>query len=270
MRLRPLLAVTAVSMACFAAGCSDDDPPANTAVDTGTTDTASPADTSISVDSGDPMFDTGAPADTTTPADTNMPADTSTPADTMVSDVPLGDGGPPGSVRIHEVYIDRNLEGDVVEFIEVSGAPGTSIGTLWIRALKADGSAYWKLRVADSGAKIGASGFWVIGTAGITNVNKVYTLAQFGLDNGGGSIQLTDDAVSATTAIDTLGYGTVVAMAATDPKPTTEGTAAALPASGSTGKTIGRKTVPGDSNNNSADFCVMNATPGAANGSCLP
>ena len=106
-------------------------------------------------------------------------------------------------------------------------------------------------------------------SASITNVNKVYSLSQFGMQNSGGSVQLTDDAVSATTIVDVVGYGTVAAMATTDPKQTTEGTSATIPASGSTGKTIGRKAVPGDSNNNSTDFCVMNQTPGAANGSCL-
>jgi hypothetical protein len=259
--MRPHL-LLAVTIACFTFGCSDDEATPATADDAG--------DTSVAAEEG---VDTSGPEDTggtITVMDSGTPVDSSQPDTTpVVIDAPLGDGGPPNSVRIHEIKIDRNVEGDVVEFIELSGAPGTSIGTLWLRAVNATGGADWKLRASDSGAKIPASGFWVIGTAGIANVNKIYALSEFGLSNSGGSVQLTNDAVSATTLVDVVGYGTVVAMASTDPKQTTEGTAALIPASGSTGKSIGRKSVPGDSNNNSTDFCIQNQTPGAANGICL-
>jgi len=268
MRPHLLLALTA-SLAFIAFGCSDDGGTGPAATDdTGAADTSVASDegvdTSVAEDSGGINVDTGEPMDTSMP-----PADTMTPVDTMMPDVPLGDGGPPNSVRIHELKIDRAIEGDRVEFIELSGAPGTNIGTLWIRALKADGTNYWKLRVADTGTKMPASGLWVIGTATISRVNKIYSLTEFGLENDGGSVQLTDDAVSSTTLVDVVGYGGVVAMASTDPKQTYEGTSAMIPASGSTGKSIGRKSVPGDSNNNRNDLCVQNETPGLANGACL-
>jgi len=263
MRSPLLLALTA-SLAVFAVGCSEDDPAPASTDDTGTAAdtfvaTDDGVDSSVAEDSGGINVDTGMPMDTAMP-----------PADTMMPDAPLGDGGPPNSVRIHEVKVARAGEGDSVEFLELSGAPGTNIGTLWIRALRANGTNYWKLKVADTGTKMPASGLWVIGTLGIARVNKVYPLDDFGFENDGGSIQLTDDAVSATTIVDVVGYGSIVAMASTDPKQTYEVAPAPLPMSGSTGKSFGRKSVPGDTNNNSTDFCPQNETPGLPNGSCLP
>lgn len=126
----------------------------------------------------------------------------------------------------------------------------------------------FELRVADAGGKMSASGYWVVGTATVSKVDKTYSLSQWGLTNAGGSVQLLRRDIAAPP-LDVVGYGMAPAAATLDPKKTIEGSAAALPASGSTGKTIGRKSVPGDTDNNSADFCVMNATPGAANGACL-
>jgi hypothetical protein len=122
--------------------------------------------------------------------------------------------------------------------------------------------------VGDTGAKMSASGYWVVGTATVTKVDKIYTLSQWGLTNAGGSVQLIRKDV-AGAPLDIVGYGMAPAMATMAPTKTIEGTAATLPMAGATGKTIGRKSVPGDSDNNSADFCVMNASPGAANGACL-
>jgi hypothetical protein len=225
------------------------------------TDSGTPVDSSVeeggleldsAIDSG---VDSATPPDTTPPGDTFVP-----PMDTGPGDV--------GKARIHEVYVDRNLEGDKVEFVEIAAPVGTPLENLWLRHIDDKGAAIFELRVADAGMKMKASGFWVVGTSFVTAVDKTHPLTAWGLTNAGGSIQLLRKDI-AMTVVDVVGYGTAPATAAMDPKKTIEGTAAALPASGSTGKTIGRKAVPGDTDNNSTDFCTMAATPGAANGACL-
>lgn len=190
--------------------------------------------------------------------------------DTAVVDAPSVDSGPPdiAKARIHEVYVDRALEGDKVEYVEISAPAATPLENLWLRVLDKAGAPVLELRVADAGAKMNASGLWVVGTIGITKVDKSYSLSAWGLPNDGGSIQLLRKDL-ASTLVDVVGYGAAAATGTADPKKTVEGTAAALPASDSTKKTIGRKSVPGDTDNNGTDFCVMAATPGAANGPCL-
>ncbi len=257
------------------ASCSSDPETPTTEVDSGAVDGAKPdsataADTRVD-DGGldlDSTIDSGVDSGTP-PADT-MVADT-TAADTTAADTftPPADTGP-GDVakaRIHEIYVDRALEGDKVEFVEISAPPNTPLDNLWLRHIDDKGVPVFELRVADAGAKMKASGLWVVGTSFVT-VDKAHPLSAWGLTGAGGSVQLLRKDI-AMSLVDVVGYGGAPASTATAPTKTIEGSAASIAASGSTGKTIGRKSVPGDTDNNSADFCVMNATPGAANGACL-
>ncbi|MGZ3474566.1 MAG: hypothetical protein ACXWUG_09840 [Polyangiales bacterium] len=177
----------------------------------------------------------------------------------------------PSSARIHEVYSDRNLEGDAKEFVEISGPEGIALDALHLRVIKPDGSVAFDLAVADAGAKMPASGFWVVGGSA-ASTNKSYSISapdNWGLPNDSGAIQLTRNDGAIVELVDVVAYGTAPATPTGEPKAVVEGVPAALPAAGSTGKTFGRKSVPGDTNDNGTDFCVMNATPKAANGACL-
>lgn len=243
-----------------------------TTTDTGVTinDTSTPTDTAMTTDTGTTIEDSTTPTDTgvvdsatadTTVADSTPPTDTAMTADSGPGDI--------GKARIHEVYIDRNLEGDKVEYVEIAAPAGTPLQALWLRAIDSKGTPIFNLPVGATGDKVGAKGLWVVGTIGITAVDKVYSLSEWGFPNDGGSIQLTRSDGIVVALVDVVGYGGAPATTATEPKKTIEGTAATLPASGSTKKTIGRKSVPGDTDDNLSDFCVMTATPGAANGSCL-
>lgn len=234
-------------------------------VDTGESDTGSTGETSSDTSSADTA--TGDTSATDTASTDTASTDTAT-GDTATADTST-DAGPASAARIHEVYVDRAVEGDGVEFVEIAAPAGTAIGGLWLRVLDATGTPYFNLRVADAGTLMKASGYWVVGWSGAAKSDKGYSLTEWGLPGAGGSVQLVRYDGATPVLVDVVGYGTAPATTATEPKKTIEGTAAALPAGGSTGKTIGRKSVPGDSDNNATDFCVMSSTPGAANGSCL-
>lgn len=247
------------------AACSSDPESPTSEVDSGRPDSGSPDSTidstlddgGLDVDSTiDSGVDSGAP-----------PADTSSGGDTFTPPVDAGPGDI-AKARVHEIYIDRAVEGDKVEFVEIAAPPNTPLENLWLRHIDDKGAVVFDLPIADAGDKMSASGFWVVGTSFLLKVDKTHSLSSWGLTGAGGSVQLLRKDI-ADSVVDVVGYGGAPATAMIDPKKTIEGTAASIPAGGSTGKTIGRKSVPGDTDNNSADFCVMNATPGAANGPCL-
>ncbi|MBI2390715.1 MAG: hypothetical protein HYV09_14090 [Deltaproteobacteria bacterium] len=216
-----------------------------------------------------------APPDTTTgdTASLDTAAGDTASADTASGDAPVAetgtDGGSPSAARIHEAYVDRAIEGDGVEYVEIRAPAGTPIGGLWLRVLDKTGTPYFNLRVADAGTNMKSSGYWVVGWEFADKSDKGYKLSEWGLPADGGSIQLVRYDGATPVLIDVVGYGTAPSATSTEPKKTLEGTAAALPSGGSTGKSIGRKSVPGDSDDNATDFCVMSSTPGAANGACL-
>jgi hypothetical protein len=184
-----------------------------------------------------------------------------------------GDAGPTGlaAARINEVLVDRNLAGDATEFVEISGPEGIALDKLHLRAVKPDGSIAFDLAVGDAGAKMPASGLWTVGGAGALP-NKSYSIAgpdNWGLSNDSGAIQLTRVDGVAVELLDVVAYGVAPMTPTTEPKKVVEDVPAALPTSGSTNKSIGRKSVPGNTDHNGGDFCVQTATPKAANGACL-
>lgn len=251
------------------AACSSDPESPTTEVDSGRAESGSPdSATDSAVDDGgldlDSTIDSGSDsgADSGTP-----PADTSSGGDTFTPPVDAGPGDI-AKARVHEIYINRAVEGDKVEFVEIAAPPNTPLENLWLRHIDDKGAVVFDLPIADAGQKMHASGFWVVGTSFLLKVDKTHPLASWGLTGAGGSVQLLRKDI-ADSVVDVVGYGGAPAAATIDPKKTIEGTAASIAAGGSTGKTIGRKSIPGDTDNNSADFCVMNATPGAANGACL-
>lgn len=268
---RPSMLAATFVLALSFVGCAEAESgsiPADTGADYGegptTTRPDDGVDTTSPVDSG--AADSGAADSTTTDATSS---DTSA-SDTATSDTASTDGGSPGAARIHEVFVDVGIAGDNTEWIEIAAPAGTAIDALWLRVLDKTGAVKFNKPVANAGAKMKSSGFWVVGGALATSTDKFYTLTDgWGLPSEGGSIQLTRNDGVAIELVDVVGYGTApTSTTASEPKKLVEGTAAALPASGSTNKTIGRKSVPGDSDDNASDFCVMTATPGAANGSC--
>ncbi|MBI2392834.1 MAG: hypothetical protein HYV09_24830 [Deltaproteobacteria bacterium] len=220
-------------------------------------------DTSVTQDADADLGSDATAAD----ADAAEVADDAASADT--ADVADAGSLSPSRARINEVYVDRYFEGDVVEWVEITAPPATPIDALWIRVIDKAGAPVLNLRVADAGTKMKTSGLWVVGSEAVAKVDKAYDpKTTWGLPNEGGSIQLTRNDGVVIELVDVVGYGTAPASTATEPKKTIETAAAALPTSGSTGKTIGRKSVPGDTDDNSKDFCVMSATPGAPNGAC--
>jgi hypothetical protein len=177
----------------------------------------------------------------------------------------------PSSARIHEIYSDRNLGGDAKEFVEIAGPAGIALDVLHLRAVKPDGSIAFDLAVGAAGAKMPASGFWVVGGAA-ASTDKSYSIAtpdNWGLPNDSGAVQLVRTDGESPELVDVVAYGTAPATPVTEPKKVVENVPATLPTSGSSDKSIGRKSVPGDTNDNGADFCVQASTPKAANGACL-
>jgi len=256
------------------AACGSDDA-ASTASDTGadvdygdgpiTTRPDDGVDTAITDSGTDSGTDTGG-ADG---AGSDSAVTDSATTDSASTDTGSSDTGAASAAHIHEVYVDRNLEGDKVEFVEIAAPSGAPIDGLWLRVFDKTGAPVFNLRVADAGVKMKSSGYWVVGTSWVSP-DKTYSLSEWGLPNDGGSIQLNRLDGATNVLVDVVGFGTApTSTTASDPKTLVEGTAAALPGSGSTNKTIGRKSVPGDTGNNATDFCVMTATPGAANGACL-
>lgn len=183
------------------------------------------------------------------------------------------DAGPMGlaAARINEVLVDRALAGDATEFVEISGPEGIALDKLHLRAVKPDGSIAFDLAVGDAGAKMPASGFWTVGGAAALP-NKSYSIAgpdNWGLSSDSGAIQLTRIDGAVVELIDVVAYGVAPMTPTSEPKKVVEDVPAALPPSGSTNKTIGRKSIPGNTDHNGADFCVQTASPKAANGACL-
>jgi len=244
------------------AGCSSDDSGSSTTVEDAAGDLASGDGITATPDEG---------VDTTIGPDMDAAPDTGTPPDTSVADTPADAPLSPSNARINEVYIDRDFEGDLVEWVEIAAPPNTPLDALWIRVIDKGGAPVFNLPVADGGAKMKPSGLWVVGSNAVAKADKGYDpIKIWGLPNDGGSIQLTRNDGVAIQLVDVVGYGTAPASTATEPKKTIETAPAALPPARVTKTTIGRKSVPGDTDDNSKDFCVMAATPGVANGSCTP
>jgi hypothetical protein len=209
-------------------------------------------------------------ADAATEASSEASTDGSTSdAESDASDSAT-DAGPMGlaAARINEIFVDRNLAGDNTEYVEISGPEGIALDKLRLRAVKPDGSIAFDVAVADAGATMPASGRWVVGGT-LATTDKSYSIATWGIPNDSGAIQLERTDGIAVELLDVVAYGVAPMTPTTEPKTVVEDVPAALPPSGSTNKSIGRKSVPGDTDHNGADFCVQTASPKAANGACL-
>lgn len=180
-----------------------------------------------------------------------------------------GGAAAPG-LYINEVYVDRDLSGDKVEWIEIAGPPGAPLGGIRLRHYAYKGAGQptvdkFDIAIAAAGAVMPASGKYTLGGL-LSPAMKILSTSSpdsFGFDNTSGSIQLYRE--SDTALLDALGYGAATPVdAPTAPKTTMFGSPAALPPNGETGQGLSRKSAA-PSADNSVDFCVQKTTPNNEN-----
>jgi hypothetical protein len=192
------------------------------------------------------------------------------------SDAPLVDAAP---VQISEIFADNAGLGDGAEFVELRAAPGTRADDLKLRLIYSDGQVKYEVSAGSPGDKFDANGLWVVGGGQTFKLNvqervdRVVSLTTWGLDNAHGAVQV----IRGTTLLDVVGYASdpdagALAPPASPPKATVEGSPAKLPAGangmGAKGISFGRKTGAADTNDNAADFCAMEASPGYVQKAC--
>jgi len=206
-------------------------------------------------------------------------------------------GAAQAQVVINEVDADQ-VGTDAAEFIELYGAPGQSLNGMvmvWF-----NGAAATSYKAVDlSGNVIPASGYFVIGNAGVANVNVTFTGNT--LQNGADGIAIytgtaaawpNGTAVSATGLVDALVYGTADADATnlltvltpgqpqadeTAATPTLNNSSSRLPDGGAAFNTaayVAQLPTPGASNSGTIAGCMdntacnYNALAITDNGSC--
>ena len=206
-------------------------------------------------------------------------------------------GATQAQVVINEVDADQ-VGTDAAEFIELYGAPGQSLNGMvmvWF-----NGAAATSYKAVDlSGNVIPASGYFVIGNAGVANVNVTFTGNT--LQNGADGIAIytatvaawpNGTAVSATGLVDALVYGTADADATnlltvltpgqpqadeTAATPTLNNSSSRLPDGGAafnTSSYVAQLPTPGASNSGTISGCMdntacnYNALAITDNGSC--
>ncbi len=155
---------------------------------------------------------------------------------------------------LSEVFYDATGSDDGLSFIEVWGAPGTSLAGLTIEAINGSGGGITH-SLALTGS-IGASGLFVIAdgvAGGGTSVANPDLILDFDFQNGPDSVVLR----GVSGILDAVGYGV---FAATDVF-AGEGSAAVDAAAGSS---VARRFANVDTNNNAADWLEGAPTPGAA------
>lgn len=171
-----------------------------------------------------------------------------------------GGGAQPSSpVRINEIYVDRDLSGDRVEYVELIGPAGHPLAHLHLRLLGPNSNVIEDVPVtATDAGVIDSTGLWVIGGAlAACNVDQQYGLNDWGMDNSSGAVELVLRS-GATEVIDVVGYGALS---------TAEGPPVALPSGA--GNSVGRRVGAADTNSTTADFCAQNDSCGAANNACM-
>jgi hypothetical protein len=158
-------------------------------------------------------------------------------------------------VLLSEVFYDAVGPDDGLSFIEIWGAPGTSLSGLTIEAVNGAGGGVTHT-LALSGT-IGASGLFVIADnlagGATTLVANADLILDFDFQNGPDSVALRD----AGSVLDAVGYG---AFAAGDVF-AGEGAPSIDPAPGAA---IARHFANVDTNDNAADWLGIAPTPGAA------
>jgi hypothetical protein len=187
------------------------------------------------------------------------------------------------AVQINELFVDNDGLGDGAEIAELRAAPGTRADDLRLRILKADGTVKYEVLVGGAGAVFNPEGLWVVGgtqafrlNASPYRVDQQVNINSWGLDNDRGAVQL----LRGTKLLDVVGYARdpdagAVAPPPTPPAITVEGKPAAVPdaPAGAAGskkhRSFGRKNGAPDTNDNAADFCAMEASPGFTQKPCL-
>jgi len=155
---------------------------------------------------------------------------------------------------LSEVYYDAVGVDDGQSFVELYGAPGSSLDGLVIEGVNGTGGAV--THTLPLTGVFGADGLFVLAdrtSAGTTQVSGADLLLDFDFQNGPDSVLLR----SASGVLDALGYGV---FAETDVF-AGEGTAALDPAAG---LSLARLFANLDTNDNAADFVAGAPTPGVA------
>jgi hypothetical protein len=173
----------------------------------------------------------------------------------------LGAAPASASPLLSEVFYDAVGPDDGLSFIEIWGAPGTSLAGLTIEGINgAGGGVTHTLTLSGT---IGASGLFVIADnlagGSTTLVAGADLILDFDFQNGPDSVVLR----SASGILDAVGYG---AFAASDVFGG-EGAPAPDPAAG---LAIARAFADVDTNDNAADWLGAAPTPGSAQLSAVP
>lgn len=204
---------------------------------------------------------------TTTDEDAGTPVEDARAIDAPADVAP--DAPTSRAVRISEVYVERGGLGSQAEYVELRGPVGAPVDDLFVRVVASNGAAQ-AFDVGLSGAKIDATGTWVIGGAlASCNVDRLVTTPQgWGLDTKG-AVQLLRG--GSNEVIDVVGWttdpdGGTVPQPAAPPKSTGEGLPFILPPSGALA--FGRMVSGADTNDNRADFCSMAKTCGTTAAVC--
>ncbi len=197
------------------------------------------------------------------------------------SDAPKDSPTTPALVVINEIYVDTILDGDAAEFVELRADPGSAVDDLKLRIIYPNGKVKYEVAVGNAGDKVGATGLWVVGGNRLDKLNvtsrvdRQLSIASWGLDYPG-AVQL----VRGTTLLDVVGFsdtpdagGVPADPSLSPPTATVETKAATIPDNSGAGtttkrKSFGRKAGAADSNDNSKDFCTMEASPGFAQKAC--
>jgi len=153
---------------------------------------------------------------------------------------------------LSEVFYDAIGSDDGQSFIEIYGAPGTSLAGLTIEAINGTGGTVTH-SLALTGT-IGAGGVFVIAdgvAGGGTSVANANLILDFDFQNGPDSVVLRD----ATSILDAVGYGVFAAgdVFAGEGSPTVDPTA---------GNAIARRFANVDTGDNAADWLGGAPTPG--------
>ncbi len=160
---------------------------------------------------------------------------------------------PAHAVQISEVLYDAVGTDNGTTFVELWGAPGTSLDGWHLEGVNgADGALSPVLTLS---GQIGSDGFFVVADsdAGTTSVANADLLLNFDLQNGPDSLVLRD---ALGNVLDALGYGVFAAGEVF------AGEGRAAP-DGIAGQSLARVFANRDSNDNLADFALLDIpTPG--------
>jgi len=161
---------------------------------------------------------------------------------------------PASAVQVSELLYDAVGSDNGTVFVELYGAPGTSLDGWHLEGVNgADGAVGPIVTLAGT---IGADGFFVVADAdaGATQVANADQLANFDFQNGPDSVVLRD---ALGNVLDALGYGE---FSLTD---VFAGEGHAAP-DGIAGQSLARRFANRDTNDNLADFVLLDLpTPGS-------